>query len=347
MKRIADKVLLLLIAIIVVTPAATLNIKPDQVSKIENRALAELTAGQGVSVFMNSVNTYLNDRIGFRDDMMRLYNDFNYKVLSGHHEKVICGKNGWLFYKNDLPDYTGVNIDPEKTEHQVEVIREIDRRCQEMGTTFVLAVGPNKSSIYDENMPDDIYHAAKSSVDRTVEELRKAGIRVCYPKEKLLQNKTEKELYYRLDTHWNSYGARYMLDELASQLDLPPCDFPVEETAEPTGDLLDMLGVSNWTGNSVNAVVEPNSEATVNYEEGAKIIELCNESGVNFVCYRDSFHNALIFYYSYYFNGPIYWSYDIDFDALKNDPPKILILSCVERYLDDLVAVNEDLLGVP
>ena len=108
-----------------------------------------------------------------------------------------------------------------------------------------------------------------------------------------------------------------------------------------------MLGVSDWTGNSVNAEVEPNSEATVNYEEGTKIIELCNESGVNFVCYRDSFHYALIFYYSYFFNGPIYWSYDIDFDALKNDPPKILILSCVERYLDDLVAVNEDLLGVP
>jgi len=60
----------------------------------------------------------------------------------------------------------------------------------------------------------------------------------------------------------------------------------------------------------------------------------------SFVCYRDSFTIATIGYYSYYFNGPVWWDYRIDFDYLDENRPQYLILSCVERYLDDAINAN-------
>ena len=62
------------------------------------------------------------------------------------------------------------------------------------------------------------------------------------------------------------------------------------------------------------------------------------------MAYRDSFGRVAIDMYSYYFTGHVFWDFDIDFDLVEQEAPKYLILSCVERFFDTMVLVNEDIL---
>ena len=223
-RQISNIFLIILTLIILLIPVVTMNHLPDQISKIENRSLAEFPSlSEGAVAFMNGVNSYADDRIGLRDDMMRLYNRWNYTVLRGNHSKVISGKDGWLFYKGEgaLDDYTGTNIDSEKTMRQVETLVLIDEWCKERGITFVFTIGPNKSTIYDNYMPDYISHATTSNLDMLLAALEETNVRVFCPKDALIAHRDEIELYYRQDTHWNEYGSRYLLDEMTEVLNLP------------------------------------------------------------------------------------------------------------------------------
>lgn len=346
MKKCADYIMIALILIMIAIPVFTFNWKPDQISVVENRKLAEpVSPREGLTTSMRSITDAVNDRIGYRDEMMQMYNKWAYGIMEANHSDVIRGKDGWLFYNEDLPDYTGANVDPASTEYQVSVISAINDWCKERGITFVLAIGPNKSSIYHEYMPDTIMRCEKSSVDYAVEALREKGILVSYPKEKMLLHKNETDLYYRLDTHWNSYGAKFMMDDLVELLDLPEYEFTYTESYLDRGDLLDMLGTSFPGAYSLYAGVteNPQSELEAVGDTSHKILH--SEGKDKIVCYRDSFHDSILPYYGYYFDGPVWWKFSIDFDQVEQEAPKYLIFECVERYFNKAVYSNAGILN--
>ena len=331
---------IVLVLVVLAIPIFTMNLLPDQVSTIENRKLAELPSlTRDLTVFMNGVDSYVDDRIGFRDTMMQLYNRWNYSILKGNHSKVISGKDGWLFYQEELADYTGTNVVPAKTTGQVQILTAIDQWCKDRGITFVLAIGPNKATIYDNHMPDSIYHAPTSNLDMLLAALKETDVNVFCPKDALLAHRDDLELYFRQDTHWNSYGSRYLLDEMVDSLGLPVYDISVTESRTSAGDLLTMLGTgaNEYTSLYTNVVY---AEGAYTESIKANHFTLHSPDTASFVCYRDSYTIAMVGYYSYYFNGPVHWQYNIDFDNLEETRPQYLILSCVERYLDPAINAN-------
>lgn len=350
MKKFSDVLMLCIIVMIILVPVAHFNLKPGQISSVENRVLAELVPiTDGAEEFMNSLDDVVNDRIGYRDQMMSFYNKVMYAGLKGNHKDVIVGDDGWLFYKEDLTTYTGNGNNPEKTEYQVRVLKAIDKWCDERGITFIFAVGPNKSTIYNNYMPDSIICTEKTQAELVAEALEGSGVNFVYPKAEMIADRDKQELFYRLDTHWNEYGARYMLDDIVDILDLPQREFVMTEDKTAGGDLIHMLGAGANGSYSVLVNVEAN-EGTKYDPEGYEALEykdfyMYTEGTEEFICYRDSFHFALLDYYSYYFHGPLYWKYDIDFDYVEQELPKYLIVSCVERNFEHAIWQNSGILG--
>lgn len=347
MKKVADIVLCVFVAAIVITGVLFFNYKPNQTSVIEKRILAEpVSINEGLTDFMYSVECAVNDRIAFRDYIMKYYNKFIYFGLRGSHRDVMVGDDGWLFYRDDLADYTGTNIDREKTQKQVEIIKTIDKWCKERNITFIMAIGLNKSTIYNNYMPKSILGVKKSNADYLVEMLRAENILVSYPKEELIRNRDEKELYMRLDTHWNAYGAGYMFNDIIKIMGLSERDFMYDEEYIMDGDLLNMMGAGWNNAYSFSASVQENPEAVVEKIPGTDHMYIHYDDAIKIVCYRDSFHFALVPFYEYYFEGPIRWTFDIDFDMVEQEKPKYLIFSCVERFLDEAIEENEDILNM-
>ena len=238
MRRIADRVLVCFVILFLLIPLAAFNFAKNQKSVIENRNLAELAdVRSGYSKFRESVLAYVNDRIGGRDYFLKTYDAVMYKHLHHRHKKVIPGKDGWLFYFEGLPDYTGENRNDALIEQEVKILKKLNQRCRDMGITFIYEVCPNKSTIYSEYMPDYIYHTSISQTDILMARLKEEGIKVCYPKQELLDHHLEDELYMKLDTHWNVKGAGYLFDEFADLLHLQKLDFPMKSGFSSSGDL--------------------------------------------------------------------------------------------------------------
>lgn len=343
-RKLSDILFLVLVLIILLIPLAKINLLPDQSSQIENRMLANRPPfRQGLTAFMRGVDNYIDDRIGFREEMMRLYNKWNYSVLDGNHGSVIEGSDGWLFFGNSLPDYTGVNIDREKTAKQVQILTAIDAWCKERDITFLFAVGPNKETIYDQYMPDYISRAPVSNMDVLMQALAQTDVKVYFPKDALIAHRDEQQLYFRQDTHWNSYGGRYLLEEMAQELGFAPYTGTFTETYASSGDLLTMLGTGANEYTSLFAEPEMRQGAYTEVIYGPHI-QLQSPDTASFVCYRDSFTTAMVSYYSHYFHGPLYWHFGIDFDLLEQTRPEYLILSCVERNVDLAISDNAAIL---
>ena len=135
-----------------------------------------------------------------------------------------------------------------------------------------------------------------------------------------------------------------MMERLAEELELPAQGIPAYQTQTFGGDLQGMLAIGSLGVASVTADV-PQAEGTVieGIPNTAHMI-LRSEDTESFVCYRDSFSIALMPYYSYYFNGPVYWSFTIDFNYVESIKPKYLILECVERYLSPALECNASVL---
>lgn len=345
MKKVANIIFLAICALVAFVPVLFFNWEPDQISVTENRQLAELgSPKEGISTFMKSVDSYVNDRIGFRDQAVQMYRQITIRHLNYRHDQVLVGDDGWLFYHEELPDYTGTNNSAATADRYIAILKQIDTWCKQRDIQFVFAVGPNKSTIYSDCMPSYVKQADVTLLDSFLEKAEQEDLLVICPKQALLNHQNEQELYMRLDTHWNPLGSRYMLDELTKALELPVHDISISTTQTLIGDLRDMLAIGDIGVTSVTASVPLAEGAVVEAIPDTKNLIIHSENTESFVCYRDSFSIALIEYYTYYFNGPMYWSFTIDFDYVEGVKPKYLILECVERYLPAALESNAQVL---
>ncbi len=336
MKKVCNLSMIAVLALMLLIPVLCINWKPEQISLIENRPLAEpVPLTQGVSNFMTGLDQSLNDRIGFREEMVSCYNRMNVELFRTGNDNVILGKDGWLFYKDELPDYTGKTADPAVADYYVQILVALDQKCKERGTQFVFMPCPNKSSVYAQYMPDTIRKADVTLLDMILERLEDTDVVVICPKEAMIADSEKQELYMRLDTHWNSYGAKYALDDLVDALGLPEKTFSVSGSYIYGGDLLNMLAVPTVGSRSVYASVTPDPDTVRQTIPGTKHITLSSEDGASFVCYRDSYSIALENYYTHYFQGTMYWNSEV-LEAFRQEPTDYLILECVERYLFNL-----------
>jgi hypothetical protein len=225
-------------------------------------------------------------------------------------------------------------------------LKKIDTWCKERDIQFVFAVGPNKSTVYSQHMPQYFRPAEKTLLDSLLERAETAGVTMVCPKNELIANRDTRELYMRLDTHWNALGSRYLLNELTAALQLPPRTIPEASTSTlSTGDLLDMLSVGSVGSSSIGATTTASHGATIENIKGDDHIHIQSSNTDSFICYRDSFSIAMMEYYTYYFNGPLFWNFNIDFDFVEQQKPKYLVLECVERYIANAMESNANILN--
>lgn len=327
-------------------PVLCFNWTPDQISEAENRPLAELGSPKnGMSVFMSDINAYVNDRIGFREQAVQLYRTVGNKYLNFHHDKVLVGQKNWLYFVDELPDYIGTNLNDDTVDRYVAILRSINDWCNQRDIQFVFAIGPNKSTIYPQYMPTYIKKADVTLLDSLLKKCQQEKLPVICPKAELIANREQVELYQRLDTHWNEYGSRYMLNDLTDLLELPQREVAITPYQREVGDLLAMLAINDFEATSLVATVPMAENSQIEAVPNTKHLCIHSQNTASFICYRDSFTEALDEYYTYYFNGPLYWQFDIDFDMVEKERPDYLILSCVERYICDALEGNAKILN--
>jgi SGNH hydrolase-like domain, acetyltransferase AlgX len=146
--------------------------------------------------------------------------------LSGENEKVLVGREGWLFLRGDSNDVLGqhtgrVKLGRKERRSWGRILAKRGSIAKERGVIWLCVVIPDKEALYSEYLPADVNPVAQRPVHRVLELAEGSGAPVVYALANLQARKADGELYLRTDTHWSHRGAyvtyRTICDELVAR----------------------------------------------------------------------------------------------------------------------------------
>lgn len=206
---------------------------------------------------------WLDKNFPFRGQLIRWYNYASASMFGSYSHKapVAVGKEGWLFLAKDrtidvLEEHRAATP---LTGAQLDAIAALyeDRRVwlAERGIKYLLAVAPNKNSVYPEHLPAEFKQVGPvSRMDQIMEHLAgNTSLDVLDLRQPLLEAKKSHQVFYATDSHWNAHGAfpcyQAVIERLGRHFpSLKPMDakdFIAMEFTFLGGDLSYMVGLED------------------------------------------------------------------------------------------------------
>lgn len=185
---------------------------------------------------------YLNESFAFRQELITLWARVEALFGQSAEDGVILGSDGWLYYAEELSDYSGLGL---MTEREIFAAARnlalMAEYVEGLGADFLFTVAPNKSTLYPEHMPHYIRSGAASNAGRLKAALESAG--VAYADLFEAFGAREETLYFEHDSHWTSAGAALAADAINAALGVESAYFEggARETVRHEGDLYEML----------------------------------------------------------------------------------------------------------
>lgn len=243
-----NKIFIFIFFCICLVPLLTMGIFSS--TDTANQVLTEVPtlvddAGKLNLNYLSEFSNYFDDHIGLRNQLITAEHRITAAVFGESSEdKVILGKDGWLFYKETLEDYQRTNP---LTDREVYVITKNLSLMQEYldnnNIKFAFTVVPNKNSLYSDKMPD-YYHQGTddSNLDVLSNHLKDKNFN--YIDLYSVFKDTDKVLYRKTDSHWTTEGAGLAADIILDSIDKPHQNFYGSKTnvvPAQNGDLYEMI----------------------------------------------------------------------------------------------------------
>lgn len=184
-----------------------------------------------------------------------IYKIFDYSMVS---KQAIIGKDNFLFLGNghdNVVDKSNGVYRPTKEEinNWTNKLKDLQKWYEDSGIKFIIAIAPNKHSIYKEKLPNWMEYDGKTITDDIVEQANIKNINILDLREKLIESKQQESdiLYWKTDTHWNEKGASIAFDTIINkinniyQLNLQKPKYNLNPSTRGGGDLSNFLKINN------------------------------------------------------------------------------------------------------
>ncbi|HEY3256532.1 MAG TPA: hypothetical protein VGJ91_21380, partial [Polyangiaceae bacterium] len=140
--------------------------------------------------------------------------------------KALAGRDGFLFYRNDLEYVTGGDLEKQrKGKNPLPVIVEFKKLLDEQGVDFLFVPVPTKLEVYPEELDGNLKAFSGEIINpafrKLLASLAKEGIEVFDLLPALLHEKSvngPQLLFQHQDTHWTDRGLRFSADLLATRV---------------------------------------------------------------------------------------------------------------------------------
>ena len=116
--------------------------------------------------FQSQVEPYLKENMGFREPLIRFYNQFLYDFFrKTYSEEVVIGKDHWFYFKQHVNEYYGTEMyrwqsTPEEAretyDREARLMWKLRNVLNEYGVEFLMFMAPDKGFLYPEHLPDRV-----------------------------------------------------------------------------------------------------------------------------------------------------------------------------------------------
>jgi alginate O-acetyltransferase complex protein AlgJ len=360
--RLADKVFVCLVLLMLIVPLAKFNLSERSVE--ENRMLKKWPVWADFHVlkgdnYFKAFENWFNDRFNQRDRLTKYAFNLDARINNTHeNDHALMGKENWIFTKerNSIGNFQNTSaLTPNEKETLSVTFTSINNWCQNHNIKLYVYIAPDKNQIYGEFYPDKIKKVGtENQEDQIMACLRGLNIPVIYPKEDLLAHKDKGLLYYKNDTHWSDLGAYYGYVALVTALQKTYPDLePVPENNLQMGkvvnrdkDLARMLNLEipeyNTLSYTVPQIVKSTATVVEKYPDADKARIVANPQGKYKIFFiSDSFTGSMRPFLNETFARVVYsgdkhlFAPEIPF--ILKEKPDILVIECVGRYSNDLL----------
>jgi alginate O-acetyltransferase complex protein AlgJ len=311
----------------------------------------------------------LRDKLVLVNSLVRIFL-FNTSPMS---DKVIIGKNGWLFEADKLLNaYT--NSNPLRT-GQLDSIRntllERNAMARKKGIKFYVVFIPNKAEIYPEYLPETILKS--SDMNRTDQILQymksDTGMVFIDLRKALLDNKNGIRLYFQTDNHWNYLGAYYAYCEVMRRIkkDFPSVGDPIsldslkiDSSKHQAGGESTLINMEEWISENRIELIPLYKEKAENGESKEYIcpqgfpyewdyendLEIKNDSLPKAVFIRDSYLDFNKMFFQEHFRRSVFifdsWFYGRNYGIIEKENPDIVVLCLLDSGYDSILEHAND-----
>ena len=355
MKKFVLKLYVLFFIIFFILPTilyGMANTSGDE--NLENRNMAEkpVFSIKNIQTFPGDYENYYNDNLPYRTDLIKANALLNLKFFKQSPEnKVIIGKDGWLFYDPPIEDSdpigqcTGDKLSNDSLEYIANNLTKIRDTLKSEEREFIPMLCPNKESIYGKYFLPSYYNFDNYTMgDQLADYLQKnTDLNFVYTKKNIIDaiNKYPNyDFYYKVDTHWNYLGGYIAAKDLLKSMDILIPEFSeisISSVPGRVGDLSNMTGIPEYfISDELYTVDGYIQELPSQNPDIASVITYKNAqgNGKSVLVVRDSFSEGLYPYLNSTFSEVNYIHMTEYYPSvIEACDPDIVIVEVVERYL--------------
>jgi len=273
-------------------------------------------------------------------------------------EKVVNGKNGWMFlgdsYSDVILESRGLlKFNNKQVNLICENVLSATNYLKENDIVYYLALAPNKHTIYGDKLFNTNYngetkktqvHNALSIYNLELIDLGKGF------------DEINEQLFFKTNTHWNDLGAFYGYKNLMKSIkrefknikSVSLNEVDIETKISWKEDLTNLLDIRVKEIKELYRVKNPKSQKIKSrltipddYKRKPETFERrykSNSNGLKVLIFRDSFSTAMEKYLAESFGETIFiMSSIIDKDLIQKEKPDIVIHEIIERNIDVLL----------
>ena len=176
----------------------------------EKRRLVSKFSWKGFEKLPGDIESYYQDNFGCRGRLIRAQAIIRHRWLSASTDKVIVGKDHWLFWSEPIKKSL---LQPPLTLRQLgqwkAYLEKVHSELKNRGIAYQFIIAPEKDTIYPEMLPG---YLQRKRVVRRAEQLLQYLKASASPVEILdlapvmKKEKTYGDIYFKNDSHWNGKG---------------------------------------------------------------------------------------------------------------------------------------------
>lgn len=146
--------------VLIVVPVCFVDWEPESFSPADNKMKSDIPAWNdeagdlalAFKDYAGRVDSFLEDRIGFRAELVASYgllNDKFFGVMT--HPLYEYGKDGYTFFR-----FSDAAVSDEYLESFAAYVKSMQDYCQQRGIAFLFALSPAKMRVYSDEIPDTV-----------------------------------------------------------------------------------------------------------------------------------------------------------------------------------------------
>jgi hypothetical protein len=254
------------------TPLVVGLFRPDSPELIlkEGRMLAPTPQAplgwDALTAFPGEADAYLKDHFGLRQTMIHTHRDLSHPVLYGN-EQALIGRDGRMFYlgRDMVRQSAGLVLRDRRVADAADMLAEMRDALARRGVGFLVAVPPNSSTIYQDDLPLWAQKQGRTTeYDLLLADLAARGVKAVDLRPVMEKARSDGEAYLLHDTHWTARAALLAFNAIAEADGHPDWRLdPGSAIGPPSerkgGDIARIIGVEDEVSEVVQELALPSA----------------------------------------------------------------------------------------